>query len=475
MQLGKAGKPNRVTVRLQEKAGLEPGTMPPMDEIKFSTRAKVWTVAIVAVVAILLLLRLGEALPPFIWAIVTAFVFNDLLTALTKRTGQPRWVWVTVVWLVFFGIVALLSFTLVPTVSRQLGQFVKDIPGMRQQLDTYLADNATVDIAGIRFSSSSVKTVLDSVLAAAPETVNRLGPEVLRGSFHIALDTLVYFVATLYLMLMGSKPVFNFLNTLPLRYRGEMRNLVLRIDTVLGAYIKGQFLLIAIMSVASFVVLEILQVRYALALAIMVGVLELVPFVGPYLAISVCSAVAFFQDTHAFGLPPLVVVGLVIVALFILRQLEDLVVIPNIIGRIVELPPLLVIFTVIAGAALAGPMGLLLGIPVVATLKIILGYLYYKLVDADREKILLPENATFQDLMKVLDGEPNRRLLIGVGDHPAYLEDPNNILIVQKTAVRKHLDLAFNCGDEKLAHSLRDYGFSIVELPQEHFAISNSR
>lgn len=475
MQLGRADEDSPATLRIQKRAGMEPGSMPPADEIKFSTSAKVWTIVILVGLGVLLLLHVTEALPPFIWAIVTAFVFNDLLTALSKRSGQPRWVWVAAVFLVFFGIVALVSFTLIPTASRQVSQFTKDVPAMRTELNNYLSENDTVDISGIKLSSSTVKTGLDSALAKLPETLNSLGPELLKGSFHIALDTLVYFIATLYLMLMGSRPVFNFLNTLPLRYRGEMRSLVLRIDTVLGAYIKGQFLLIGIMSVASFVVLEILQVRYALVLAIMVGVLELVPFVGPYLAITICSAVAFFQDTHAFGLPGIVVVILVIVALFILRQVEDLVIIPNVIGRIVELPPLLVIFTILAGAALLGPMGLLLGVPVVATLKIIIGYLYYKIVDADREKITLPEGAGFAELMAVVDGEPNRRLLVGVGKTVPYLEDFDNIRQLQEVIKAKQIDLAFDCGDEKLCHKLRDYGFPIIELPQEHFAVSSGR
>lgn len=475
MQIDESNEVNQRTLSLQKKAKLIPGTMPPADEIKFSTRAKVWAIIIVIGLALALLLRVAEVLPPFIWALVTAFVFNDLLTALTKRTGRPRWVWVTLVFILFFAIVGVLLVTLVPTTSNQVGQFVKDVPAMQKQLDDYLAANETVDIAGLKVSSDTVRTTLTSFLDRLPETFKEAGPEVLKSSFHIGIAFLEYIIATLYLMLMGSRPVFGFINTLPMKYRNETRNLVLRVDTVLGAYIKGQFLLIGIMSVASFVVLEILQVHYSVALAIMVGVLELIPFVGPYLAIGICSAVAFFQDTHAFGLPPVVVVIILIVALFILRQLEDYVVIPNVIGRIVELPPLLVIFSVVAGAALLGPMGLLLAVPVVATLKIIVGYLYYKIVDADREKIVLPEGADYPDLLKIVEAEPNRRLLIGLGQDAPYLEDSENLLRLRQISETMQVDLAFNCGNEHLCKRLRDYGFSIIELPQEHFATNAGR
>jgi predicted PurR-regulated permease PerM len=354
-------------------------------------------------------------------------------------------------------------------------QLIKDVPLMQHDLDTYLANNDSVDIVGIKVSSDTVRGTLTNLLSKLPDELNKIGPELLNGTFHFAIDFVVYLIATLYLMLIGGRAVFSFISTLPLHYRSEIRNLVIRIDTVLGAYIKGQFLLIGIMCVASFVVLTIMQVRYALVLAIMVGVLELVPFVGPYLAITICSAVAFFQDKQAFGLHPVVVVIILIIALFILRQLEDYVVIPNIIGRIVELPPLMVIFTVIAGAALLGPMGLLLGVPVVAALKIIVGYLYYKLVDADREKIILPEGADFPELLTILEEKPKQRLLIGVKQDVPYLEDPEDLLQLQQICAVKQIDLAFNCGNEHVCRRLREYGFSVVELPQEHFATNVGR
>ncbi len=458
-------KPNG---RTQPGDVIETDIMPPENEIKFSTRAKVWTIVIFVGIALALVFRVGEVLPPFIWALVTAFVFNDLLTALTKRTGRPRWLWVTVVFLAFFAIIGVLLFTVVPSTSRQLEAFAKDVPKLRADLDKQLSENDTLNVGGISVSSATVRTGMTNFLDKVPETVNSIGPELLRGTFHIAIDYVVYLIATLYLMLMGSKPVFNFINTLPLSFRGEIRALVIRIDTVLGAYIKGQFLLIGIMSVASFVVLTVMQVRYSLVLAIMVGVLELVPFIGPYLAISICCAVTFFQPEHAYGLPTVIAVIIVGVALFVLRQLEDYLIIPTIIGHIVELHPLLVIFTVVAAAALLGPMGLLLGVPMVAAFKIIVGYLYYKLVDADREKIVLPTSATFDDLMALLAQKANKRLLIGITKAATFLEDPENLRPLQQFCIAHQIDLAFNCGDEELTRKLRDFGFTVIEMTQEH-------
>lgn len=475
MQIGKSREFTNITKKTQTRAKLEPGTMPPANEVKFSTSAKVWAIVIIAALLIVLFLRIAEILPPFIWALVTSFIFNDPLNGLARRTGWPRWVWVTILFLAFFALVAVLLFTVVPTANRQVSQFSKDIPAMRQQLDDYLAQNDQVNIAGVRVSSETIRNALTNFLDTLPARLNELGLEAVRGGFHIALAFVVYLIATLYMMLIGSRAVFGFINSLPRRYQPEVRNLVLRIDVVLGAYIKGQFLLITIMSVSSFIILTILGVRYAVALAIMVGVLELIPFIGPYLAISICSAVAFFQPNHAFGLPALVVVILVAVALFVLRQIEDYAVIPNIIGRIVELPPLLIIFSVLAGEALLGPMGLLLAVPIVATLKIIVGYIFYKIVDADREKVVLPENSAFPELLALVNNSEGKRLLVGLGHNPEYLQDPANLHTLQQTVEAKNVDLALNCGNERLGQKLRLYGFSIIEMPQEHYATNTTR
>src|ERR1700716_1743100 len=84
---------------------------------------------------------------------------------------------------------------------------------------------------------------------------------------------------------------------------------VARINNVLGAYIRGQLFLVMLMSVASFIALTILGVRFAPLLAIFTGLVEIMPFVGPYIAGGVAVLVALTQGANQFGWPP---VGLAI-------------------------------------------------------------------------------------------------------------------------------------------------------------------
>nr|MBA3471391.1 AI-2E family transporter [Herpetosiphonaceae bacterium] len=148
------------------------------------------------------------------------------------------------------------------------------------------------------------------------------------------------------------------------------------------AYIRGQFLLIVIMSVLSYIALSILQVKYALVISILTGVLEIIPIIGPYLATAIASLVALLQGTTPFNWEPWFLAIIVIIVYFALRQFEDHFIIPNLVGHIVNVHPVFVIFAILAGGSLAGGLGLLVAIPIAAVAKIILVYLYSKLVDS---------------------------------------------------------------------------------------------
>jgi predicted PurR-regulated permease PerM len=193
----------------------------------------------------------------------------------------------------------------------------------------------------------------------------------------------VYIVVTFYLLLQANQITDHLYSLIPAPQRDEIRELGRSIDRVLGAYIRSQLLLIVIMAVVTYIPLTILGVQYALVLAIATGFLEIIPFVGPWTAAGSAMLVALFQTSaNTFGWPGWVL-ALVVGAIYtILRQAEDHLIIPNLVGRIVKLHPVIVIFSIMAGAAIGGALGLLMAVPAAATVKILLTYLYSKLVDS---------------------------------------------------------------------------------------------
>src|SRR5690349_3356884 len=121
----------------------------PVKEIKFSTRAKFITVVVLVGLVIIYLLHVWEALPPFIWAAVTAFVFNGLLKSLGARFGGPRWAWAAGVYLVFLGILAIALALVIPALSKEAKTLATDSPKIQQTVDEYLNNNPTINIIGM--------------------------------------------------------------------------------------------------------------------------------------------------------------------------------------------------------------------------------------------------------------------------------------------------------------------------------------
>lgn len=123
-----------------------------------------------------------------------------------------------------------------------------------------------------------------------------------------------------------------------------------------------------------------LDVDYALSVAVATGFLELIPLIGPWTAGAIAVTIALFQETTPFGWSNPALALAVGVTYFALRQLEDAFVIPLVIGRIVHLHPLLVIFVLVIGTTLGGVLGLILAVPVAAVLKIVVSFFYAKLM-----------------------------------------------------------------------------------------------
>jgi predicted PurR-regulated permease PerM len=207
-------------------------------------------------------------------------------------------------------------------------------------------------------------------------------PHLVFSAFESVLLFVTYLITTFYLLLETEQIVQKCYSLVPAPYRAEIRGLGQRIDEILGGYIRGTLLLIPIMSALTYIALSILGVRYALVIAIASGILEIIPLVGPWSATGIAVSVALFQTTAPFGWPNWLLALVVGATYFVLRMAEDNFIIPQVVGHAVHLHPVIVLFAILAGGALGGPGGLLVAIPVAAVARLLLRYLYRKLVDA---------------------------------------------------------------------------------------------
>jgi predicted PurR-regulated permease PerM len=145
------------------------------------------------------------------------------------------------------------------------------------------------------------------------------------------------------------------------RQRQFLSALLNDLDMMLARYIRAQLILAGLTMLVFTIGLSVMRLPYSVALGVAGGVLEFIPVVGPLVAAGVIIAVAFFTGSH-----------FLIVAIFlgVWRVVQDYVVSPRLMGKSVELHPLAALFAILAGAEVAGVIGVYLSIPIAATLRI---------------------------------------------------------------------------------------------------------
>jgi predicted PurR-regulated permease PerM len=206
-------------------------------------------------------------------------------------------------------------------------------------------------------------------------------------------------------MLRDAPRLYGFVRrNLPQQHRSEILHVFSDTNVMLGRYIRGQLILVVLMSTVTTIGLTILGVPYSVLLGVATGVLETIPFVGPITAGAIACLVALGHP-NPFGWSQIAYVGVVAVMYTILRHAEDYLVIPAVIGRAVRLHPAIVIFALLSGGAAFGLLGIVLAVPVAATLRLVLIYVSAKLRDEDPFAPLTEELATVTESASEPSGE----------------------------------------------------------------------
>lgn len=353
-------------------------------KIRLSTNGKLITVAVIVGLAIFLLLSVGHVLTPFIAAIITAYLFNPLVSFLQRRTRIRRSIWIGILYILIFFLLYSLGTWGWPRIIRQYEDLVGKMPDFVTGLVEEFGQRDKIDIGmGLRVDLQPVEEQVIKAVSDLGRTLSESVPHLVFSALETAIYTLVYLIVTFYLLLQSKELSAWAVRLIPVPYRVEICDLGHQIDQVLSAYIRGQLLLIVIMSVLTYIPLSILNVPYAMVIAIASGVLELIPILGPWSAAGIAMTVAFFQPEAPFGLSSMGLAGLIGLIYFTLRQIEDSFIIPNVVGHLVKLHPAVVIFAILSGGAVAGALGLLIAIPLAAVTRILLTYMYPKLIDSD--------------------------------------------------------------------------------------------
>lgn len=377
-------------------------------EVSLSPRARVVVLWLGAAAAGVILLEAAHALRPFAWAIITAYILHPFVSFVHRKTRLPKHLITTWLYLMLALVITILVINFVPSLVEQFDEFRDQIPNASTEIVDWLETNQKGQLDRLGIEPNALRERIDEASQEATNAVSSAALPVLFGTVSVAIEVIIYLVASFYFIVHGDRFVQAARSLLHQRYHGEFDRIINEINSTMSAYIRGQGLLVVIMSIASFTVLTVLQVDYAIILAIATGFLELIPLVGPWSAGAIAVAVGLFQDTTPFGWSHLTLALAIGIAYFALRQLEDAFVIPTVIGRIVHLHPLLVIFVIVVGTALGGVLGLIVAVPIAAISKILAAYFYGKLMTRATRHIEIVDDRTDIDrITEALVGQVN--------------------------------------------------------------------
>jgi predicted PurR-regulated permease PerM len=318
------------------------------------------------------LLHLAHVLTPFVVAAVFAYLFHPLVDWTERRLHLPRVLVILTLYLALFGTLVFVGVIIAPSLGQQGRALARVIPDLIETLEQRLAQAPELRIGEFVLDTRAVLDRLDAAAQSLADRFSREAVPLVLATFEALIKTFVFFLVSFYGLLQGRALIARVRALAPRRHQRTVGRILGQVDATFRAYVRAQLVLFLLMASASYVALTVLQVKYRLALAIATGILELIPFVGPWTAGAIAVSVALTQGSAPFGWSSLQLAVVVALVYLVLRLLEDHFVIPQLVGHFVRLHPVVVLFGVLAGASVAGILGLLLAVPTLAALKIIL-------------------------------------------------------------------------------------------------------
>ncbi|MCX2727922.1 AI-2E family transporter [Thermomicrobium sp. 4228-Ro] len=379
-----------------------------IDRIRQSRELLVIT-ALLALVLGYLLLHLAHILTPFIVAAVFAYLVHPLVDWVERRSRLPRAFVIVILYVVLFGALVFAGVLVAPSLGQQVQSLAHLVPDIVETIEQRLARSPEIRIGEIVIDTSAVLDRLDAAAQALAERFSRAAVPLVLATVEALIKSFVFFLVSFYGLLQGRSLVARLRALAPRRHQRTVGRILSQVDATFRAYVRAQLVLFAIVATATYVALTILQIKYRLALAVATGLLELIPFVGPWTAGAIAVSVALTQGTAPFGWSALQLALVVAAVYLVLRILEDHFVIPQLVGHFVRLHPVVVLFGVLAGASVAGILGLLLAVPTLAALKIVVLSVLEELRHPPPRQILALENRSHLCDLPVWIASPARR------------------------------------------------------------------
>jgi len=332
--------------------------------VRFRPRAILVVLGIILAGIILIeVVRAAQGILIWIFvAIFLALALNPAVESLQRRGVARRGLAVGIVFIGAILVIVAIAATIIPTLVSQVNDFVDAVPGYVEDLT---AGRGKLGFLERDYQiTERVREALGEGGASKVLGFSGTALAVTKGVVTAVIATVTIAFLTFFMLLEGPAWVERFYSLLPAEQQPRWRKIGHDIYDTIGGYVTGNLAISLIAGVVSTAVLLGLDVPFAVALGLLVAILDLIPLAGATIAAILVTTVAFLDSTTS---------GVIVLIFFILyQQLENHVLQPIVYGRTVKLSPLAVLIAVLIGAELAGVVGALAAIPVAGTIQVIL-------------------------------------------------------------------------------------------------------
>ena len=310
---------------------------------------------------------------PFVGAFLVAYLFSPLVDKLHK-IGLPRWLSISAVFIGIGVVITLAFWYLVPLVWEQLMYAKNSIPSgihwanykflpwlsdsfnlVPMELDVDQISAAIMEYVQTNYSADSIQAMIAKLAQSGLNFIQIGGTVVLIP------------IIAFYFLLDWDRMLYSFRRLIPRRHEEQTLVIVKECHSVLGAFVKGQFLVMVLLGVVYAMGLQLIGLEVGLIIGMVAGLCSIIPYLGFAVGIIAAVIASLFQ----FGIDwmQLLLVGVV----FMIGQaVEGYILQPFLLGDKIGLSPVAVVFAVLAGAQLGGILGMLIALPVAAVIVVLL-------------------------------------------------------------------------------------------------------
>ncbi len=379
---------------------------------RWSLETKRWVFLILALVTLGLIYYARSALSWLAMSALLAYLLQPLVNWLCRHR-LPRALAVFISIVLAFGLIIILPLLAMPLLATQ---FLDTLKGLQDALiqgvqffNLWLRDAQVIQLWGRQIDISAIINASIQRMGGSPDEIYIPPPQELISYTQKAVQTaggIISFLSswvttivgrlislafslilmlfyTFYITMDGWKLKPWLMSLTSPAYRPEMEELGSRINRVWQAFFRGQLALSAAVGLVTFLGGLAIGLPNALALGIIAGIFEVVPTLGPVLSAIPAFTLALIQGSSVLSVGHFTFALITLGLYLAIQQLENALLVPKIMGKALELHPMVVLVGVVIGASMAGVLGAFLAAPTMATLKILFGYAHARIQDRD--------------------------------------------------------------------------------------------